>query len=110
MAENDWRDVNCPEYGYLYCEPCSVPPCEGAWYCDDIETITNDIFVTYNTNGGLSLDEAELGEHFDLMAAECDNNNDGNIDECEIFECVLNVENEWRQENCPWFSDLYCEK
>lgn len=42
------------------------------------------------------------------MSAECDNNNDGNIDECEIFNCVLNVENEWRHENCPWFSDLYC--
>jgi hypothetical protein len=39
MYENEWRDVNCPEYGYLYCEnpfPC-VAECPGAWTCDEVE-------------------------------------------------------------------------
>jgi hypothetical protein len=27
---------------------------------------------------------------------DCDLNDDGSLDECEVYECIVNIENEWR--------------
>jgi hypothetical protein len=103
MAENAWRDENCPDYGYLYCEDCIEIGCDGAWYCDDIEMITEEVFNYYNSNDDMTInpeDDIEE-EHYIIMINYCDSNMDGNIDHCEVFDCVMVVENEWRLENCP---------
>jgi len=39
----------------------------------------------------------------------CDTDNDGNIDQCELFDCIVVVENEWRDEYCPNYGHAYCE-
>jgi len=34
MAENAWRDDNCPNYGDAFCLcPFDVISCDGAWGC-----------------------------------------------------------------------------
>jgi hypothetical protein len=43
------------------------------------------------------------------MIEECDYNNDGTVTKCEAFECLVEVENEWRAEACPAYGDAYCE-
>lgn len=35
------------------------------------------------------------------MIADCDMNGDGSVNECEVHECIVRVENEWRAETCP---------
>lgn len=40
----------------------------------------------------------------------CDENNDGTIDACELFWCGVELENVWREENCPDYGSLYCEE
>lgn len=35
-------------------------------------------------------------------------NNDGTLEECEIWVCTLRTENVWRDENCPNYGRLSC--
>jgi len=39
----------------------------------------------------------------------CDSNMDGNVDCEELHACVVDIENVWRDENCPNFGDAYCD-
>jgi hypothetical protein len=39
----------------------------------------------------------------------CDLNEDGALEACEVYECVMMYENEWRDNNCPTYGYLYCE-
>jgi len=42
----------CPELGDLYCDcPFYVAECDGAWNCDDIYMITDDMLYSYDTDG-----------------------------------------------------------
>jgi len=43
------------------------------------------------------------------MIEYCDFNNDGTIEACEAFDCIVIVENQWRAEYCPEYGLLYCE-
>lgn len=43
------------------------------------------------------------------MLAECDMNDDGTLVAHEIFECMVKIENEWRDEHCPDYGHAYCE-
>jgi len=51
LYENDWRDANCPGYGDIYCD-CpftdGVNNCPGAWSCEDIMYITNDVMAYWD--------------------------------------------------------------
>jgi len=43
------------------------------------------------------------------MLAECDYNNDGTLSFCEVHDCLIEVENYWRAENCmEGYGDLVC--
>jgi len=43
------------------------------------------------------------------MIENCDSNFDGTLDSCEIHDCVVDVENAWRVENCgDNYPPLYC--
>ena len=48
-------------------------------------------------------------EHFGTMLEYCDFDNDGNLDACEIHDCIVIVENEWRAEACPEYPEAVCE-
>jgi Ca2+-binding EF-hand superfamily protein len=110
-CENEWRAEYCPGYGMAYCanpyEPCV---CEGAWTCDDIIAISYEVLDYYSTNGNMYIDsEDEIAtEHFSILVDYCDSDDDGNIDLCEIHDCVEKVENEWRDEYCPNYGHAYC--
>jgi len=96
MCENAWRDDNCPEYGHVYCDcPFIVAECPGHWDCGDIEQISIEIIAYYETNGDYAInpeDDIET-EHYNLLLENCDFNNDGTIDTCEIHTCVILIEN-----------------
>jgi len=72
--------------------------------------ITEEVFSFYNTNDDMAINpEDDIEEdHYLIMVEYCDSNMDGSVNHCEIFDCVMVVENEWRQENCPEFGLLYC--
>lgn len=61
--------------------------------------------MDYAINPADGIDE----EHYNIMIENCDLNNDGTIDACEVHTCVLMVENEWRNEVCPDFGFAYCD-
>jgi hypothetical protein len=55
ICENEWRDENCPDYGYVYCqcpfEDYSPPEtCPGEWTCADIEWIAASDFDYLDAN------------------------------------------------------------
>jgi hypothetical protein len=46
MCENAWRDEHCPDYGHVYCDcPFYVVVCEGAWNCDDVLFVTDEVMM-----------------------------------------------------------------
>jgi hypothetical protein len=113
MIENHWRSEHCPEFGDLYCENAFAPceTCEGAWYCDDIDVVTEEVMAYYDTDNDGVIDPADdvEPEHYHAMVDHCDMNDDGSIVACEIWMCVMMIENQWRAEHCPNYGDLYCE-
>jgi len=52
MAENQWRMEYCPEgYEMLWCDaPFDCQFCNGAWSCDDIAMITDEVMASADTN------------------------------------------------------------
>jgi hypothetical protein len=42
------------------------------------------------------------------MLDSCDFNGDGSLSVCEVHDCVVMAENEWRHEYCEYSEDLYC--
>jgi hypothetical protein len=40
--------------------------------------------------------------------AECDLDFNGYIGRCEMFECMVMIENEYRINNCPHYALAYC--
>jgi hypothetical protein len=87
IAENEYRQEYCPEFGLAYCEnPMTDCGCEGMWSCDDIEAISLDNMVYYDTNGDGSINPEDVvdAEHYGLMVENCDTNDDGNISYCEM--------------------------
>jgi hypothetical protein len=70
-----------------------------------------NMMVYYDTNydGNINLEDDIDPEHMSELNAYCDFNNDGTLDACEIHQCVVMVENEWRMEYCPELGDLYCD-
>jgi hypothetical protein len=35
-------------------------------------------------------------------------NNNGSLDACEIHDCLVMIENNWRAEHCPESENLFC--
>jgi hypothetical protein len=51
MCENAWREANCPDYGYVYCEcPYIVPECPGSLNCALLEGATMEVMAYYDNN------------------------------------------------------------
>jgi hypothetical protein len=47
-------------------------------------------------------------EHYELIMDKCDLNADGVIDACELNECFVVCENDYRHENCVDIADVVC--
>jgi hypothetical protein len=71
----------------VYCiNPYTPVTCEGAWTCDDIHHHALDVIAAYDMNGDGNLNPEDVmnSEHYDLLIANCDFNNDGNISICDM--------------------------
>ncbi len=57
----------------------------------------------YDVNGDGLINSSDdvYEEEIELLISECDFNGDGSVDACEMFQCEVNFENIWRDENCP---------
>jgi len=104
MAENEWRAENCPEYPMSTCD-CpfgDATDCAGEWNCLDMIYITDEFMNSYDTNGDGSVDLGDYmdNDHLELLLTECDANMDGTLTACEIHDCEVRIENEWRAVNC----------
>jgi len=111
ICENEWRDEYCPDYGYVYCScPFSTPVCEGAWNCADIVYITEELMAYYDTNndGNINLGDDIDSEHLAALNEYCDLDDNDSLNVCEVHECIVKVENEWRAEYCPESESVYC--
>lgn len=51
MIENAWRDEFCSCYGHVYCNYDCEPVCEGAWNCDDVLYMTEEVMNAMDSNG-----------------------------------------------------------
>jgi hypothetical protein len=66
-VENQWRDDNCPCYGYTHCGmPYDCKPCEGMWDCEMAEENAICITGTHDTNFDMILnpEDAMDEEHY----------------------------------------------
>jgi len=53
--------------------------------------------------------EENIGtEHYELLS-NCDVDLDGLVSDCEVFDCLVFTENEWRDLNCPEAEHVYCD-
>lgn len=66
--------------------------------------MTNDM----NGDGLINLGDELEGEHFNGLLEFCDINGDAELTECEIHECLVNYENDWRDANCPEYGHVFC--
>jgi hypothetical protein len=72
--------------------------------------VTEEVMAYYDTDGDMTVnpeDDIEMG-HYNVMVEYCDTDFDGNIDACEMWACIIMVENEYRNEYCPNYGDIYC--
>jgi Ca2+-binding EF-hand superfamily protein len=67
-------------------------------------------YMDTNGDGSINLGDDIESDHLDMLVEYCDMDNNGSISECELHECIIKCENEWRLENCPeGYPALYCE-
>jgi hypothetical protein len=62
------------------------------WTCNDIEAMTAEIMVAYDSNGDNHLNPEDTDmdpEMYDMFITACDYNNDGTVDDCEIHACLV---------------------
>jgi len=111
-AENAYRKENCKNSGEMNCEcPFYVVPCENAWNCSNVMFVSDEVMKAYDTNKDFSLDKSDKidKEHLAIMMKFCDYSDDKKLDVCEVHDCLVMVENEWRADNCEFSEKLYCK-
>ena len=62
-----------------------------------------------DANGNINADDAISDDHYYTVMAECDANNDGQVDMCELYACAVRFENNWRDANCPEAGHVECD-
>lgn len=84
--------------------------CNGCWSCYEIDVITEELVQYYDTNDDGVFDHHDTDYHDMQEAVEyCDQNGDAALHYYEIYDCIVDVENEYREENAPEASELVCE-
>jgi hypothetical protein len=60
------------------------------------------MFASLNTNGDMKID---MGDNLDAdtydMIMACNEDDNLVVDICELYNCMVRGENEWRIDNCP---------
>jgi hypothetical protein len=87
LCENEWRDENCPEYGYVYCEcPIHTPECAGEMNCIDVINTTEEVMMYLDTNGDgqINLGDDIGVDHLDMLVEYCDTDYNGVLCAYEI--------------------------
>jgi hypothetical protein len=49
-------------------------------------------------------------EHLEAFIATCDYTDSESLSKCEIFDCMITMENVYRSNHCPDSEPLFCEK
>jgi hypothetical protein len=89
--------IYCPD---MDCWDCGV---EGyVKSCEVIYQRSNLAVDTYNNDMDAKIDLGDEINAEDLheLLANCDYNDDDVVTNCELFDCILATENEWRWANC----------
>jgi len=101
--ENEWRKKKCPvNFAQSNCDR-KCQECEGAWNCGDLTKASEDIIKHLDTNGDkkISMTDNIDKSHLAIVTEICDYTNDKEVTPCEIFDCLVKVENMWRDKFCP---------
>jgi len=62
-----------------------------------------------NNDGQVNLGDDINNEDYTLIMENCDMDGNGSVNQCEVHDCLVNHENEWRLEHCPEdFPQLSC--
>jgi hypothetical protein len=66
----------------------------------------------YDTNGDCAInlgDESKIdASTLGLLAEMCETDGNLSISMCELFHCMIEVENAYRRDNCPYYGDIHC--
>jgi len=111
--------------------PVQCPGCPLSWSCEIIaESVEH--FVRYSdSNDDFILDQKELdgvceksdwlnvlfavtdpegcNDFTSVLVATCDSDDSGDLDGCELLNCITMVENEYRYSKCPGFTTVSVE-
>jgi hypothetical protein len=66
-------------------------------------------YLDSNLDGQINAGDDINTDDLNMMMEYCDFNGDGTLNACEIHDCIVEYENTWRAENCPGYTELYCE-
>ena len=57
--------------------------------------VTEEVLSTFDTNYDGSINQGDYinSDHLDLVLEACDTDMDGTVNSCELFDCVVMVEN-----------------
>ena len=68
------------------------------------------MYYDTNADGSINLGDNIENDHLEILVEYCDTDNNQSLNACEIHDCVVKCENEWRAQYCPAdYADLYCE-
>jgi hypothetical protein len=63
-----------------------------------------------NNDGQVNLGDNIESDHLNVLLEYCDYNGDQTLDACEVHDCIVMCENQWRLDNCPeGYEMLWCE-
>jgi hypothetical protein len=63
-----------------------------------------------NNDGQIDYDDGWSQADIDNINYYCDYNGDGATDSCEVHQCIVDYENQWRADNCPEnYPEIVCD-
>ena len=73
--------------------------------------LTIDFFNMWDPNytGAVSFDDVLEDEEAASMVETCDSNADGNLEMCELHDCLVATDQAWEAQNCSNFTELSCD-
>jgi hypothetical protein len=74
--------------------------------CDALYVRAEETWAVHNTEGDYVLNHGDFltEENKDWLFTVSDTDMAGNVPMCELFDCVVYVENQWRLDNCPLYT------
>jgi len=66
------------------------------------------IWMDNNQDGTINQGDYIYKDDLEVLMVACDLDGNNSLDECEVHDCLVLVENNWRANYCPDAEDLYC--